>query len=50
MKVYFFYQFFDLQQDQCLVAGHKQTVLKVSQVQGGRQRARGCSTEIFSGV
>lgn len=30
-----FYQYFNLQQDQCLVTGHKQTALKVSQVQGG---------------
>lgn len=30
-----FYQYFNLLQDQCLVTGHKQTALKVSQVQGG---------------
>lgn len=33
MKV--FYQYFSLQQNQCLVIGHKQTALKVSQVKGG---------------
>lgn len=33
MKVFF--QNFNLRQDQCLVTGHKQTALKVSQVQGG---------------
>ncbi len=46
----FFYQYFNLQQEQCLVTGHKQTALKVSQVQGGRQRVRVCSTEVFSRV
>ncbi len=30
-----FYQYSNFQQDQCLVTGHKQTALKVTQVQGG---------------
>ena len=30
-----FYQYSNLEQDQCLLTGHKQTALKVSQVQGG---------------